>query len=56
MRMHPLLSHAAVFAKERSEIIQIAPTQPALKALIRDANAKIIAYYESQCDPSSSIS
>ena len=29
---------------------QIAPTQPALKALIRDANAKIIAYYESQCD------
>lgn len=29
---------------------QIAPTQPALKNLIRDANAKIIAYYQEQCD------
>lgn len=29
---------------------QIAPTQPALTALVRDANAAIIAYYEAQCD------
>lgn len=29
---------------------QISPSQPALKTLIRDANAKIIAYYEQQCD------
>lgn len=29
---------------------QIAPSQPALKKLITDSNARIIAYYEEQCD------
>lgn len=29
---------------------QIAPSQPALKALITNANTKIISYYEAQCD------
>lgn len=29
---------------------QIAPAQPALKRLITDSNAKILAYYEEQCD------
>lgn len=29
---------------------QIAPAQPALKKLITESNAKILAYYEEQCD------
>ena len=29
---------------------QLAPSHAALKSLIRDANAKILAYYEEQCD------
>lgn len=33
-----------------SALRQIAPAQPALKTLITDSSAKIIAYYEEQCD------
>lgn len=33
-----------------SALRQIAPAQPALKTLITESNAKIIAYYEEQCD------
>lgn len=33
-----------------SALRQIAPAQPALKTLITESSAKIIAYYEEQCD------